>query len=168
MRLWKRTPLLFDPADSALAGLPWFLRERVWFWCGFAAPLLVAGSVSWSSWSVLFTQIVRDVRENRRSFAEHAQTEAAMQIAFMQASPPEVVFEFNTPPDPSEEPGQLVDINSASLKELERVPGIGPVTAQKIVASRPYASLDELTKVSGIRERRLSQLRPYLRCDAGR
>jgi len=40
----------------------------------------------------------------------------------------------------------LVDINTASLAELEAVKGVGPATAQKIIANRPYKSLDELGK----------------------
>lgn len=39
---------------------------------------------------------------------------------------------------------QLVNINMASEAELDRLPGVGPATAQKIVASRPYSSLADL------------------------
>lgn len=38
----------------------------------------------------------------------------------------------------------LVNINEASLSELDTLPGIGPVTAQKIIDNRPYQSLDDL------------------------
>ncbi|MBI2326750.1 ComEA family DNA-binding protein [Candidatus Curtissbacteria bacterium] len=38
----------------------------------------------------------------------------------------------------------LVNINAASESELDKLPGVGPVTAQKIIASRPYSSLEEL------------------------
>jgi competence protein ComEA len=39
-----------------------------------------------------------------------------------------------------------VDLNGASQKELEALPGVGPATAKKIVAGRPYASVAELSK----------------------
>ena len=39
---------------------------------------------------------------------------------------------------------QLVNINVASESELDKLPGIGPVTAQKIISSRPYSSLEDL------------------------
>ena len=38
----------------------------------------------------------------------------------------------------------LININSASEKELDTLPGIGPVTAQKIISGRPYASIEDL------------------------
>jgi competence protein ComEA len=39
----------------------------------------------------------------------------------------------------------IVNVNTASESELDTLPGIGPVTAKKIIASRPYSSLEELT-----------------------
>ena len=39
---------------------------------------------------------------------------------------------------------KLVSINSASQSELESLPKIGPVTAQKIISGRPYTDISEL------------------------
>jgi competence protein ComEA len=41
-------------------------------------------------------------------------------------------------------PVRLVDINSASRKELKTLPGIGDAEADKIIANRPYLSKTEL------------------------
>ena len=43
-----------------------------------------------------------------------------------------------------------VDINNASLQQLDALTGVGPVTAQKITDARPFSSIDDLLKVKGI------------------
>jgi competence protein ComEA len=58
-----------------------------------------------------------------------------------------------------------VNINTATLTELESIPGIGPALAQKIVASRPYESVDELIEISGIGPKSLESLRPYVKVE---
>ena len=46
----------------------------------------------------------------------------------------------------SQPAGQLVDINSASAEELDRLPGVGPARAKAIIANRPYNGKDDLTQ----------------------
>ena len=43
--------------------------------------------------------------------------------------------------------GAPLDLNSASEKDLVKLPGIGEVTARKIVAGRPYSGLNDLSRV---------------------
>ena len=52
-----------------------------------------------------------------------------------------------------------IDINSGSLSELQKITGIGPVYAQRIIDNRPFDSLDELTNVNGIAEKRLEDIK---------
>ncbi len=40
----------------------------------------------------------------------------------------------------------IVNINTASQAELENLPGVGPVTAEKIITSRPYTRIEELVE----------------------
>ncbi len=52
---------------------------------------------------------------------------------------------------------RAVDVNTADAAELERLPGVGPALAARIVAYRnahgPFASPEELTRVAGIGEK---------------
>jgi len=52
-----------------------------------------------------------------------------------------------------------VDINSASLSDLDKLTGIGPVYAQGIIDGRPYVSIDELDKVKGIGPKTLEKIK---------
>lgn len=42
-----------------------------------------------------------------------------------------------------------ININTASQAQLESLPGIGPKRAQSIIANRPFASIEEITKIHG-------------------
>jgi len=61
----------------------------------------------------------------------------------------------------------LLDINEATQEELERLPGLGTVLAQRIFVYRqangPFRQVEELQKVRGIGHKRLQQLRPLIR-----
>jgi competence protein ComEA len=67
-------------------------------------------------------------------------------------------------PSPSSAAGSpaKVNLNTASAAELDELPGVGPATAEAIIAAREehrFASVDDLLDVRGIGEAKLAELR---------
>jgi competence protein ComEA len=64
-------------------------------------------------------------------------------------------------------PGTPLDLNTATLEQLDTLPGVGPATAEKILAYRDehggFGSVDELGRVPGIGDKRLATLREQVR-----
>jgi competence protein ComEA len=69
----------------------------------------------------------------------------------------------NAPTESRSAPGGVVDLNTATVEELDTLPGIGPVTAAAIIAWRDangrFTSVDQLGDVDGIGPARLDKLR---------
>ncbi len=63
--------------------------------------------------------------------------------------------------------GEVLDLNTATVEQLDALPGVGPVTAAAIVAWRQanvkFTSVDQLADVDGIGPARLEKLRPLVR-----
>lgn len=77
--------------------------------------------------------------------------------AATQASPAEPAARPAVPP-----PGERIDINSASVDELEQLPGVGVRAAERIAGHRerhgPFASVEGLEAVEGFDRNRISRL----------
>lgn len=58
--------------------------------------------------------------------------------------------------------GEPLDLNSANSLELQSIKGIGPVMAEKIIAARPYKSVNDLLKVHGIGPAKLKDIAPHV------
>jgi len=60
-------------------------------------------------------------------------------------------------------------VNQASSEMLERLPGVGPVIAQRIIAYRhqhgPFRSIEDLLKVKGIGNKTVKRLKPFIQLE---
>jgi comEA protein len=63
-------------------------------------------------------------------------------------------------------PTQPVNINTATIEELQKLPGVGPNTAKAIVDFRnhsgPFRRVEDLLAIKGISKSKLEKLRPYV------
>ena len=68
---------------------------------------------------------------------------------------------------PAVVPGQPLNLNTATLEQLDTLTGVGPATAQKILEFREenggFGSVEELAEVPGIGEKRLASLKEQVR-----
>jgi DNA uptake protein ComE-like DNA-binding protein len=89
---------------------------------------------------------------------------AAVQPSRAQVSPAQLSPAQPSPSRPQEDapPAQLVSVRRASVEQLLTVPGLNRKLAAAVVRGRPYASLDELTRIRGIGDRLLQKLKRHL------
>jgi competence protein ComEA len=80
------------------------------------------------------------------------------------SAPFEVVPETDSPAPPIS--GDLIDINTATLEELESLPGIGSATAEKIIEFRdqngPFQQIEDIMNVSGIGPATFDQIKDLI------
>jgi competence protein ComEA len=88
---------------------------------------------------------------------------AAINLAAPLADGMQVLVPRRGPAVGGKQPGGRVSLGSATLAELDALPGVGPVTAQKILDFRTqqggFRSVDDLDAIPGIGPARIEQLR---------
>ena len=77
-----------------------------------------------------------------------------------------LLFSVASLPAKKKPPVKPVNLNTATLEQLQQVPGIGPVTAEKILRMRKsygaFKSVDDLLAIRGIGPKRIEKMRKYL------
>jgi len=57
------------------------------------------------------------------------------------------------------ERGKKININTATVSELDELPGIGPATAQKMIEARPFSKLEDIMKIPRFGKSRFEKLK---------
>ncbi len=74
-------------------------------------------------------------------------------------------------PGAPDQPGVPLDLNTATIEQLDTLPGVGEVTARRIVEYRqahPFNSVEDLRQVQGIGDRRFETLKDLVTVAGGR
>jgi competence protein ComEA len=120
-----------------------------------------------------------ELRAGPAPVADQAATRAEGRRSASPARPVAAPLDFgrvrkSEPPGRSVGPGKAanltgpIDVNRATLAELQTLPGIGPKLAERIRdtrAQQPFRSVDDLRRVPGIGVKTLERLRPYVTVD---
>jgi len=127
---------------------------------------------SWPGLNVLGAALNKEINSEDK-FMNKMKTVVAILLSLM------VVFSFSPAMAASKDDKQQVateepmpavsakvNINTADVDELTKIPGIGPKTAEAIVAYRKdkgqFKKVEDLVEVKGIGEKKLEKIRPYV------
>lgn len=128
----------------------WAVTVAVVFWIGWSVP----ASMDWEHESDLSPLKVA----NAEGPAVRATEPAVLQPPTPSMAPPRVVVE----PKPAARTGKL-ELNHATLEDIESLPGIGPVLAERIIEYRKakgaFRSVGDLRLVKGIGKKKFERVR---------
>lgn len=130
------------------------------------ATALIAQALARRSAATLRAETLLQVDEFVLTYQQR--TEEQEQLLKVFADFAKLAFTLQAPADPMPTPAEntaapqrssaLVNLNTASLQELETLPGIGPERALHIVALRPIQQVEVLTRITGIGPARLQAI----------
>ena len=127
------------------------------------------GVVFWIGWTVPQSRYADAVRSGKAQASEYSSVTSPSREQSAAVTETSIADPSNTPPSarvPSGAGHATLDLNRASEQELEALPGIGPVLAERIVEYRhargTFHDVEQLRKVKGIGKKKFERLRPLV------
>jgi competence ComEA-like helix-hairpin-helix protein len=161
------------------AVVPPYSRPQLWMLLGLT--LLGALGVAAGSWRRAYPDLAERVERfdaaDRPAAAGPATSAGTMVSATIRRAPAPVAAwpqagDAASTPSISARPAKMttgeppIDLNRATPVDLQRLPGVGPALAERIVSARQdagrFASVDDLRRIPGIGAVKLERLRPFL------
>lgn len=109
-----------------------------------------------------FERLYKDAKLGVPAFIENAIAKEKQQCAIKSTAPLPIPSPIeNQTPNQSVNSSQIINLNTASKEELDSLPGVGPKLSDRIIQARqekPFSSLEDLKRVSGIGDSKLRKL----------
>jgi competence protein ComEA len=122
--------------------------------------------VLWIGWPIQ-PEVVAPLAVRSVEKSEHTVVQPVTSVP----APQRIVTRLSTVPTAgqSQRTQGKLDLNRATAEQLQRLPGIGPVLAQRVIEQRTthgrFHTVDDLREVKGIGKKRMDQLRPLIMVD---
>ena len=151
-----------DAIRQAGGALPTAAPERL----NLAEPLRDGQKITVPSGNAPVASPVAPTRPGVAPPETDLSSEPGMNPVSPETAPPAIEESEPASPKPTSLAPASISLNAATLADLDRLPGIGPATAEKILAERErrggFQAIDDLLDVRGIGPAKLAKIRPYL------